>query len=459
MPSRASYPLGAAAEAEVRLPRPPGVIRRAFASHPQVVDITIVVTYFVGCGLMLLIDMVAQVAPLGETPTESGWLPDYAVWPLVLLSLLRSLAVGAALLFRRRYPLLGLVVTVLSLFGSQGLQEVANSVALLFLLYAVPVYRSVAAGWVGYGIAVIGTGLSFLATAYVTWLTRAELGFSGSIGGIDFGNDRWGAQFIGLMIMTALWYLAVVMIAINLGNRRRYIQAVIDRARQLARERGQLAELAVAEERSRIAREMHDIVAHSVSVMIALSEGAASAATAAPEAAADAMRRSAETGRTALAEMRRLLGALNSPEQSAELVPQPGLADLDTLARSFREAGLQVGLAVSGDASGDRGQELAVYRVVQEGLTNVLRYAGSDARAEVVVRGDGSRTIVEVRDYGRASGAPLSVTGVGSGRGLAGLAERVRVFGGTIESGPVSAAEGQGWRIRAELPINAGARQ
>nr|WP_272928649.1 histidine kinase [Leucobacter luti] len=244
------------------------------------------------------------------------------------------------------------------------------------------------------------------------------------------------------------------MLGINLGNRRRYLEAVIDRAHQLARERHQLAQLAVAEERSRIARELHDIVAHSVSVMIALSEGAARAAEVAPEAAADAMRRSAETGRTALGEMRRLLGALHAPENEPELVPQPGVQDLPELVQSFTNAGLRVALDITGEDSGDRGQELAIYRIVQEGLTNVLRYAGTGARAQVQVQRLADRTSVEVRDFGRASGATHPVTGIGSGRGLAGLSERARVFGGHIESGPVPEHAGGGWRLWAVLPVS-----
>ena len=180
----------------------------------------------------------------------------------------------------------------------------------------------------------------------------------------------------------------------------------------------------------------------------------------APEAAADAMQRSAETGRTALAEMRRLLGALHSPDEtSIDLVPQPGVKDLETLVRGFTDAGLQVSLRVEGEAAGDRGQELAVYRIAQEGLTNVLRYAGTGACAEVTVALLQDLTVVEVRDHGRTPGDTATVSGVGSGRGLAGLAERVRMFWGSIESGPVPAHEGSGWRVRAVLPVNADARE
>ncbi|WP_336659607.1 sensor histidine kinase [Leucobacter sp. USHLN153] len=443
---------------EVRLPNPPGVIRRAMAAHPRAVDVTIVVWYFIGSAFGIVLDVMTSWSWNEDAQAgEWGGMPLQLTWPWVLITIARILVIAAALLFRRRFPLAGLIAIVVVTFGEQGIQAVANGVALMFLVYAVPVYRSVAAGWLGYGIAVVGGALQS---------GVALLRGTGSLGGanpVDVFVAESSAvtsvgEFVTITVMGAIWLLAVLMLGINLGNRRRYLAAIIDRAHQLARERDQLAQLAVAEERSRIAREMHDIVAHSVSVMIALSEGAARAAAAAPEAAVDAMQRSAETGRTALAEMRRLLGALHAPDEQAALLPQPGVEDLPELVEGFREAGLDVALSVSGDAAGDRGQDLAIYRIAQEGLTNVLRYAGTGARVQVELQRDESRTTLLVRDFGPALGRPSPVSGVGSGRGLAGLAERARVFGGRIESGAVPAAEGDGWRLWAELPVNAEAR-
>ncbi len=446
--------------AEVRLPRPPGVIRRALAAHPLAVDVFIVTWYVLGCLLGVFIDLVAAQAPV-DGLAVSDWfaLPGYLHWPWWPLAVLRVLVIGAALLFRRRYPLAGLIVVTVAMLGDHGAQALASGVALLFMIYAVPVYRSVAAGWIGYAIVVVasvgGSLVSMLSGS--TWSTTGEI----TPGGVVRAGDAAAMSipdFIVVSVMTAIWYLAVLMLGINLGNRRRYLQAIIDRAHQLARERDQLAQLAVAEERSRIAREMHDIVAHSLSVMIALSEGAARAAQAAPDAAVDAMTRSAETGRTALAEMRRLLGALTEQGEQAELVPQPGVQDLPELARGFRDAGVDVSLEISGEASGDRGQDLAVYRVVQEGLTNVLRYAGTGARAEVRIERLPDRTVIEVRDFGAKPGSSAPVSGVGSGRGIAGLRERARVFGGEISAGPV-AGPGAGWLLHAELPVSAAARE
>ncbi|MFT4231843.1 MAG: histidine kinase [Leucobacter sp.] len=444
-------------DAEVRLPRPPGVLRRAFAAHPLAVDVFIAAWYLIGCLIGVLLDFMTALAPLDDGDAATGFqMPPHLASPWVLLSLLRVGIVATALLFRRRYPLAGLVAVVIAGLGEVSMMGLATGVALLFMIYAVPVYRGVRAGWLGYGIALVGTLLQYG--------IDVALGQSGSAGpgGVllaDSGGAVGRGELVVMLIMTAIWFLAVLMLGINLGNRRRYLQAIIDRAHQLARERDQLARLAVAEERSRIAREMHDIVAHSVSVMIALSEGASRVTETVPSAAADAMRRSAETGRTALAEMRRLLGALHSSEDQAALVPQPGVEELPALVQGFVDAGLAVTLEVSGEAAGDRGQDLAVYRVVQEGLTNVLRYAGTGARARVTVMRRPDRTVVQVRDYGTPAGAQTPVAGVGSGRGLAGLAERARVFGGRIESGPLVAAEGGGWRLWMELPVNSAAVQ
>lgn len=441
---------------EVRLPRPPGVLRRWVADHGRAVDITIVVVYLFGCALAVLLDLISGSAdPEPLTGLFLPALPGYLTWPWILVALFRAAAVATALLFRRRFPLIGLAVVAVMLFGEQGAQTLPNSVAIWFMLYAVPVYRSVAAGWVGFGIAVGAYALQVIINEVWGPFT---VGGPGSIVTAEApGESRDLFAIIVGIFMTALFYLAILLVAINLGNRRRYLSAIIDRAHQLARERDQLAQLAVAEERSRIAREMHDIVAHSVSVMIALSEGAARVAEKAPDAAADAMVRSAETGRTALAEMRRLLGALTEPAASeVDYVPQPGVDELPELIRGFTDAGIQPRLTVLGSAAGDRGQDLAVYRIVQEGLTNVLRYAGPGARVDVTVDRSADRTDVTVRDFGVVPGGPGPLSGVGSGRGLRGLEERVRVFGGHIESGP---APGGGWQLRAILPVSADARE
>ena len=436
---------------EVQLPRPPGIIRRALAAHPVAVDIFIVVWFIIGCLMGIGLDWASASFvndPITGELTDLQPIPGYLAWPWWPFAILRIGVISAALMLRRKYPLIALAAGVIASFGDHGIQSLATGIALVFLLYAVPVHRSARAGWVGYGIVMLGTIIQY-------WVTPVPGAASGSLAVAIGPSHKSLGEFITLVLLTGAWMLAVLLAGINIGNRRRYVEAVVDRAHQLAREREQLAQLAVAEERSRIAREMHDIVAHSVSVMIALSEGASRAVEASPEAAANAMQRSAETGRTALAEMRRLLGAITPDGNQADLAPMPGLSDLPGLIRDFTDAGLRIRLSTEGSESGDRGQGLAIYRIVQESLTNVLRYAGTGAQVDVRIEHGQSLTTVTVRDLG-AVGTQPPVTGLGSGRGLEGLRERTRMFGGTLDAGP--APDGRGWLVRAEIPADSGAK-
>lgn len=398
--------------------------------HPRWVDGTIAGLYLLGTAVITVADQVISA----ESPDLGS--PAYLQPPGLLLLVLVVAITFAALLLRRRYPLWGLVA-VLVVISSVDLPPVAAAmVAMWVMLYTVPVYRSVRAGWVGYGLAVIAPLLSLP-------LMQGDPSVTGPEGLLTF------------VITSAVTALIPVMIGINAGNRRRYTEAIIDRAHQLARERDQLARLAVAEERSRIAREMHDIVAHSVSVMVMLSEGAARAAEIEPSEAARAMEQSAETGRAALAEMRRLIGALREPEgtpgAAAELEPTPGVDALPELIEGFRAAGLTVELTFRGQAghSREQGRELAIYRTVQEALTNTLRHAGPGAAASVLVDEQAAATVVRITDDGGLPGQAAPMSGVGSGQGLAGLAERVRLFEGALEFGPDGS---HGWQVTATLP-------
>lgn len=445
-------------DAELRLPRPPGVFRRWLAAHPRVVDGVIVGVYLFGCTLMVAIELFAGfVAPSfdGVEPSaaeEMRGIVAHLTWPWILVSVLIVAIVALALAYRRRFPLAGLAAVSLLLFLEQGLLVLPNSVALVFLLYAVPVYRGVRAGWAGYGFAVAANTVLLMVTGS---------GVTGAIGpaGIVASGAYAPGERVVVAIVNALWLLAVLMIGINLGNRRRYVEALIDRAHQLAREREQRAQLAAAAERARIAREMHDIVAHSLSVVVTLSEAASVAAESQPAAARQAMERAAETGRAALVEMRRLLGVLNEGEgaedqgdatSGALRSPQPGMREVQELVDGFREAGLRVVLTEQGVRAGDATQQLAVFRILQEALTNALRHAGPGASAEAVLEHSAEGTRIEVVDSGRPEGAAESAPALaGSGRGLAGARQRARVFGGELEAGP----RGRGWRVSAFVPI------
>jgi signal transduction histidine kinase len=246
---------------------------------------------------------------------------------------------------------------------------------------------------------------------------------------------------------------ATVLLGITVSTRQAYLAELEERARRLERERDQQAQLAVATERARIAREMHDIVAHNLAVMIALADGAAFAATAAPDRAADAMQQVSGTGRQALAEMRRLLGLLRDgqpPQAPSELAPQPGLDDIDELVDQIRAAGVQVELTRQGTASAwGPGAGLAVYRIVQEALTNTLKHAGPQASAQVRLRYTAAGVDLEVTDDGARRPAQPARAGLAAGgHGLAGMIERAASYGGHLEAGP---RPGTGWRVCAQL--------
>jgi signal transduction histidine kinase len=231
-----------------------------------------------------------------------------------------------------------------------------------------------------------------------------------------------------------------------LRERAEQAEAAEVRATQAEREGESAARVAVAEERARIARELHDIVAHAVSVMV-LQVGAVRHKL--PDALAedrDALRSVECAGRTALAEMRRLLAAIRPDGDEAELVPQPGLDGLDSLLEEIERAGLPVELHVDGEAFPlPRGVELSAYRIVQEGLTNALKHAGA-SDADVTVRYRPDELEIEVRDNGQGS-----ATSDGLGHGLVGVRERVKIYGGEMTAG--TATEG-GFVLSTRLPVS-----
>jgi signal transduction histidine kinase len=253
-------------------------------------------------------------------------------------------------------------------------------------------------------------------------------------------------------LLTSLVFLTgLVVAAFSIGttvrNRRAYLGALVERAAWLERERDQQARLAATAERSRIAREMHDVVAHSLTVVVTLAEAAAVTAEADPPAAREAMGQVARTGRTALAEMRRLLGVLRAePDDGDARAPVPGLHRLDELVDDARAAGLPVRLTVSGAARPlPTPVDVTAYRLVQESLTNSLRHAVDPTGVRVVLRWRDDALLVEVSDDGRP-GAPAGA----GGHGLAGMRERLALFGGSLTSGPGPAG---GWTVSAVLPL------
>jgi signal transduction histidine kinase len=225
------------------------------------------------------------------------------------------------------------------------------------------------------------------------------------------------------------------------------------RAAQLGREQAAEAHRVVIEERARIARELHDVVAHRVSLMTVQAGAARAVAAEDPEGALRAMGAVEEAGRQALDELRHLLGVLRPETDPDGLGPQPGLADLPRLVEQTRAAGLDVSLAADGVAGGLPARvDLFAYRIVQEALTNVLKHAGPGARTEVRLGTDRRGIVIEVLDDGRGAtvlpGPGPEGTGA-RGHGVVGMRERARLLGGTLEAGP---RPGGGFRVVAHPP-------
>jgi signal transduction histidine kinase len=250
-----------------------------------------------------------------------------------------------------------------------------------------------------------------------------------------------------------VFLLMAVLLCITAGrtvhHRRAYIAALEDRARDAEHSQQALTAQAVADERRRIARELHDMVAHHVSVMSVLATGSRRALSRDPAAADEALVTIEETGRTALREMRRLLDVLRTDQEpAAELGPQPGVAHLGGLVEQVREAGLPVMLNVEGDARAlDPAVALTIYRIVQEALTNALKHAGS-ATAEVRLEIGTYWLTLDICDTGRGP----QPDGGRVGHGLLGMRERVMLYGGTLRTGPRS---GGGFRVSARIPVDA----
>jgi signal transduction histidine kinase len=241
-------------------------------------------------------------------------------------------------------------------------------------------------------------------------------------------------------------------LGLSVRSRRALLVSLRERAARLEVERDQQAQLAAANERARIARELHDVVAHNLSVMIALADGAAYQVEAAPDRARAAMETTSSTGRQALTEMRRLLGVLRDGDGEgnghAPRAPQPGAEELEALVDRVRAAGMPVTLEREGTelASLPDGVQLAAYRIVQEALTNTLKHAGAGARTHVALRSDGGVVDIEVRDRGGRAAPVTKATSEGGG--LRGMRERAAVYDGTVTAGP---APDGGWRVAARL--------
>lgn len=402
--------------AAIELPRPPGLFRRWIDRHPRTVD-TLIALFT--AGIPALLSPVLLVT--GETLVA-----------IIVGGGSAVLFVGT--LFRRRFPFALLVAAGLIAYlpaNGMGVGMISTWVA----LYSIAVFRSARQAWVGFGVAA------------VLWFGTFTV--DGRIALVADDSQLVGAgwlQLLGYLVQASIVMLVPTLIGLWVGGRRRYERALIARAEDLARERDQRARLAVGEERTRIAREMHDIVSHSLTVMITLSEGAAAQAETGSGLAPDAMRRVAETGRESLAEMRRLLGVLRTPGSAAELAPQPGADGIGSLITQFRDAGMPVTWRGEGDSIPPGSVSLAAYRIVQESLTNVLRHAPGTRRVDVISRTADGVVTLTIDNETTHDPAPSD----GSGRGLVGMRERAALTGGSLEAGP--RPDGR-WRVRAVLDL------
>jgi signal transduction histidine kinase len=256
-------------------------------------------------------------------------------------------------------------------------------------------------------------------------------------------NDPAGT--IDDFIFVSLFFVIAWLAGLALGRKLREVDEARERAARLEREREERAREAVTDERARIARELHDVVGHAVSVMTVQAAGVRRLLRPDQEREREALTIVEQTGREALAEMRRLVGVLRRPEEAPALAPQPSLQHLERLVAQAREAGLPVDLRVEGDPTElAPGVDLTAYRLVQEGLTNAVKHARA-SKAEVLVRYGDGQVEIEVTDDGRG-GAEAD----GGGHGLVGMRERVAVYGGELDAGP--RPEG-GYGLRARLPL------
>lgn len=334
------------------------------------------------------------------------------------------------LAWRRRHPVAVFVVVA----GTSALQSALTDYPLWSqLAFPIATYSVARYAAPVRAAAALVVGLVGAAIASVDWLR-------------GYGVGELTTQNVTAYFVTIALFVVVAWTLGTLGRTRQaYVDALVERGERLQREAAQQAALAAMEERHRIAREMHDVVAHSLTTIVVQADGAGAAARQDPAVAVPALQTIATTGREAIAELRRMLGLLRA-EESGVPAPQPRLSDLPALLAEARAAGMPVAweLADPAPAVSD-GVALTVYRIVQEALSNVRKHAGPGAAATVAVRTEGPDVLVEVGDDGRGAGAYDD----GRGLGLTGMRERVAAHGGTLTVGPTA---GGGFSVCARIP-------
>ncbi len=405
-------------EDELRLPRPPGVIRRFWSRHPVAADVALALT----CLLLSLLPGTFLAPDDGGPGGDRNVIGAPSLVSSITITIM--VLIACALLVRRRqWPFTAFVAAYVLALGYLLLMQPAGGLLLLVTSYTLAVYRSTRAAWIGLAIG-IGSLTLLSLLLYLTGTITVQIALNGVLGQLTLA-------------------LIGTLIGVNVGGRKRYLEAVIDRSRQLLVERDQQAQLAAAAERARIAREMHDIVSHSLTVVVALSEGAAATddrgqARAASDAAAD-------TARGALTEMRAMLGVLRDGGADVPLAPSEPVDPHATVSAAQR-AGYPTTLTVTGKAEVPTTTRHAIGRIVQEGVTNAMRHAPNATSISVRITHSSSQVVVDIDNDGA-----VGETGE-TGFGLRGLHERATHVGGDV----VSHAIGGGrWSLHAELPVKA----
>ncbi len=371
------------------------------------------------------------ISVVGETTRQEARGTDS---PAVVVPIVLLLCLVIAL--RRRMPEKMLLLAI-GLGTAQLLLDVETTAADFAMLVIVYTVAATGARWASRLALAMGLCAAPLAT--LRWPNQ----------------DTSALGNVALMIFQAVPFALAWVLGDSIRTRRAYFAQLEERAARLEKEREAQSKVAVAAERARIARELHDVVAHNVSVMVVQADGAAYVLDAAPDQAKKALETISSTGRQALAEMRRLLGVLRTGEhqEGGEYVPQPDVEQIDELVEQCRGSGLPVDFKIEGTPRPlPSGVELTAYRIVQEALTNTRKHGGPNAGASVrlVYFDDGLGLLVE--DDGKGAPHELYEEGGadGAGHGLIGMRERVGMVGGTLDAGP---RPGGGFRISALLPL------
>ena len=408
--SRSDSPLE---EEALRLPRPPGAIRRFWARHPVLADVLI--------ALVCLLLSSAPATVFREPPGSDASEQRTIVINITITVLV--VAACALLLRRRQWPIVASIGAYALATGYLFLIAPTGGPLLLITSYSVAVYRSTRTAWI-----TLAAGMGALTVLSFLMERVGAITLQTAVNGV-----------VGELTLT----LIGTLIGINVGGRKRYIEAVIDRSRQLLVERDQQAQIAAAAERGRIAREMHDVVSHSLTVVVALSEGAA--ATDDRQRSRDASISAAATARAALTEMRAMLGVLRDGDSDAPLAPGEPVSPQSTVEAAQR-AGYPVTLTTAGAPETTHAVQFAIGRIVQEGVTNAMRHAPAASAIAVRVDHSADPIVVEIENDGVTDQMGTA------GFGLRGLRERAAHVGGTLRSGPAGAGR---WMLRAELPVRA----